>query len=658
MTETRQLVLRSVLALCVCGVALSPDRASGQDSVAATPGGNDALSAQGEQRVRYAIEMSPILSSWSLEWRVAPILKSSRSVDPLFNTNLAGAVAASSDLIQGVSVEPTEYATWEGPGFGVNDSENTSPQSVTRATFSWQFGAALNDFDLTGTNIISAIVRQRIGEPNRLFVERVVAASSRETPAGEETSTLSLGAIDASGATLIRGDAFNVDSGPLASLRLDNIIRVDAAARDESIVNTFTAVLGTNVASDEDATKFCLSKQSITLNTPAVQPASTTADGEPNMLTLAFDGTFRGGAQTATTAHLNTGVSASRGNCSYSTLTPVAGAGGTAACLGVTNSSGSTQPDALNAWGLSQSAAVSSQPISATLPATVSEGDFVANESVFHQWRSQISFRGGNGPVGIGQTPAGDPLLAGAALSDSGDEFIALADFTGGSPIWTAVAFPDKPVLDGPAGAQIGRLVRGETLTPPLPTSLSAPAVDRFGNVYFVSAWKPNLGPAGTGLFRAVRTPTGYDLELLLRSGQIVIGASSQTPYEIVRLIVADSDSAASGGFWSGSLLQTPVANDPGSMSPLAVGGLLVNAVIRYDNAAQEEIYDATLFVQGRLGGLGGADIDGDGVVGPSDLALLLGRWDSDDPSTDLNGDGVVGAADLAMLLGAWGPVN
>jgi len=50
------------------------------------------------------------------------------------------------------------------------------------------------------------------------------------------------------------------------------------------------------------------------------------------------------------------------------------------------------------------------------------------------------------------------------------------------------------------------------------------------------------------------------------------------------------------------------------------------------------------------------ADIDGDGAVGASDLATLLGAWGTADPIADLDGDGVVGAADLSVLLGAWGP--
>lgn len=49
-------------------------------------------------------------------------------------------------------------------------------------------------------------------------------------------------------------------------------------------------------------------------------------------------------------------------------------------------------------------------------------------------------------------------------------------------------------------------------------------------------------------------------------------------------------------------------------------------------------------------------DLNGDGTVNASDLALLLGAWGSNPGHVaDLNGDGVVNASDLALLLGNWG---
>jgi hypothetical protein len=51
------------------------------------------------------------------------------------------------------------------------------------------------------------------------------------------------------------------------------------------------------------------------------------------------------------------------------------------------------------------------------------------------------------------------------------------------------------------------------------------------------------------------------------------------------------------------------------------------------------------------------ADFDGDGNVGASDLAMLLGSWGpcAGCPA-DFDDDGDVDAADLATLLGNWGP--
>ncbi len=54
------------------------------------------------------------------------------------------------------------------------------------------------------------------------------------------------------------------------------------------------------------------------------------------------------------------------------------------------------------------------------------------------------------------------------------------------------------------------------------------------------------------------------------------------------------------------------------------------------------------------------ADLDGNGSVGPGDLAIVLASWSvgggCSDCSGDLDGDGVVGAGDLTALLAAWGP--
>lgn len=48
------------------------------------------------------------------------------------------------------------------------------------------------------------------------------------------------------------------------------------------------------------------------------------------------------------------------------------------------------------------------------------------------------------------------------------------------------------------------------------------------------------------------------------------------------------------------------------------------------------------------------ADLNDDGVVDGSDLAVILGGWGT--PSGDLNDDGTTDGSDLAIVLGSWGP--
>ncbi len=50
------------------------------------------------------------------------------------------------------------------------------------------------------------------------------------------------------------------------------------------------------------------------------------------------------------------------------------------------------------------------------------------------------------------------------------------------------------------------------------------------------------------------------------------------------------------------------------------------------------------------------ADLNGDGLINSTDLAILLGSWGVGGGSADFNSDGVTNAADLALLLGSWGP--
>lgn len=66
-----------------------------------------------------------------------------------------------------------------------------------------------------------------------------------------------------------------------------------------------------------------------------------------------------------------------------------------------------------------------------------------------------------------------------------------------------------------------------------------------------------------------------------------------------------------------------------------------------------EASFDFTFLIESTCS----ADLDGDAVVGASDLAELLGSWgECAGCPADFDEDGVVGPTDLATLLGAWGP--
>lgn len=87
---------------------------------------------------------------------------------------------------------------------------------------------------------------------------------------------------------------------------------------------------------------------------------------------------------------------------------------------------------------------------------------------------------------------------------------------------------------------------------------------------------------------------------------------------------------------------------------PLAeqlVAGQAYRLVIGSFNAG--ETVSGSLVVSGPPQG-NPADLNHDGIVNASDLAILLGNWGGSGVG-DIDHDGIVGAQDLAALLGAWG---
>ncbi len=85
-------------------------------------------------------------------------------------------------------------------------------------------------------------------------------------------------------------------------------------------------------------------------------------------------------------------------------------------------------------------------------------------------------------------------------------------------------------------------------------------------------------------------------------------------------------------------------------------------------NPIEDDLYFYHCHPHGIMGMIGSiqvgtpckGDIDGDQIVGTTDLLAMLGAWgpcgDCDSCEVDLDDDCIVGTTDLLMLLGAWGP--
>jgi hypothetical protein len=126
----------------------------------------------------------------------------------------------------------------------------------------------------------------------------------------------------------------------------------------------------------------------------------------------------------------------------------------------------------------------------------------------------------------------------------------------------------------------------------------------------------------------------GPDLLFVQASGLVVCGGTIEaSPGRSYRPAVGDLWTAVRGG----------------EVAPAFGGGACGSGNFVYTNT------EAILVFSPSVGA--GPDIDGDGLVGPADLALLLGSWGSCSSSccpADLDLDGEVGPIDIAVLLGAW----
>jgi hypothetical protein len=156
--------------------------------------------------------------------------------------------------------------------------------------------------------------------------------------------------------------------------------------------------------------------------------------------------------------------------------------------------------------------------------------------------------------------------------------------------------------------APIGLLCLAGEATPGVTTgpSLSAPAMDSSGNIYFMSGVQ--LRDASTqghrntlALLKANynRTDNTYRLELIAELNTVLPGLNSGRNYQVQFFSVSDADSIDSGTIWSSSTVPQPLAGiDPAALpygSPLSLGALVFRARIVYDANTNGQYVDPTL---------------------------------------------------------------
>ncbi|MGP1345323.1 MAG: hypothetical protein ACTS3F_01465 [Phycisphaerales bacterium] len=621
----------------------------GQDSVASTPGASDALAAKtGPQRVRYVVDLVSLSSSWGNGWLLGPVMKAGADDDPMFGTQLLGSASASPDVLDGVSFGATDFAVWTAAGAGVNPAANTPAGAISINGYDRQFGVAFSDISLNETNAIGATVGFDAGDPSRVYVTRVVGMA--DALAGVPSlSTISLGAIDASGNLAVRFDNFNTVGAQ--QVNGENLALIDLEARNSSVNTAIGSVGLPNVVTDAGSTTIVQNAGSVITNVPTLVPESL---GGP--VVIGFDFASQASANGSPIAgHLAAGLAGHRGNPSFSGFDVSGGGSSVGLVASLARADGSSRTQSINLMRTSPDGQADSA-FFVTLPVGLSDGTETVNTdgaAEFHQYLSQVGFRGPNGLVGVGYDPsAGAPLVCATGVESGGMEFIAAATVGGGSA-WRLVAYPGKAILDGANGASVGSIVDAS------PATFSAPGADGLGNIYFVARQQDAGGAPANALIKAVRVGSGYQLERVLVEGQSFVGANSTRSYTVTGIRLGDSDSLASGGFHGGQVIpaQVPGRETGDAASPFAVGGLVVNATLEYDNGGIPEVYEAVLFVGPGEGGVTPVcpgDLNGDNLVDSDDLGILLGAFGTG-PGGDLDGNGETNSDDLGILLSAFG---
>ncbi len=249
-----------------------------------------------------------------------------------------------------------------------------------------------------------------------------------------------------------------------------------------------------------------------------------------------------------------------------------------------------------------------------------------------------------------------------------------------------------KPILNGPGGSVIGRMVPLFAVTggSPQGPSVSAPMIDSVGNVWFLAAcefFKTDkfgnpYSDYDTALLRAVYNEEvfSYELEMIFEVGNVYPGMNSGTNWQVRFIGIADSNSVSSGSAWSGNMLQMPHstvnADCLGSLQTRdarTLGGIVINATVVYDvdnngdfdpywaenPTGVDQRYGALLYVGALDVARPFGDLNQDNHVNLDDIFYVLAAFSNATgfPNADIapcGGDGRVNLLDILFELNAF----
>ena len=681
----------------MCGSAIAQDSVS--NNLGGLPG--DALDPWTDHAAAYVVDLAPIATSMGHTFGLAPLLKSTQ-IDPAFFNNLGSTATISTDVLNGVPFSRAEYMAWDFAGGGV-DGNNLPGTMVSpmgngsQFAIGWsEFGASVSGSSYNG--MIGAIVNFDPADANRLYVDRRMGAVNSSSGLVGDSSQLGGVSVDANGNLYYRGDNFN-STGP-DQIQGTNIFRTRLADRDTGAQN-FVSLGGTL-----DATDFILQNagtHSVPNNLPASIAGGNGVYGGPNFSSEYVYGASLG-ATNATTGHLDTSGGRTgdhRGNVG-STLGDPFGFGGVYT-YGVLAKDANNDTRAWNVWGVDATGAVVGNK-AWDVPPSVTDNDdgFTIDYSLFNSYEflnyiGSVPFRGGVGNVAVGQDINGNALFA-ATISENGfnDDFsnqiivgrynpdTGVTDFTFAGYIdifGLGTRDAGKPIFDD-QGNEVGQLVNLDAVTggTPLGPSLSAPAFDSAGNIWFIGAvelydrFQDGGSDFDGALLRAVLDPDtfSYRLELVLENGTRATGPNSGLEYSVDFLGTANGGGGANpGSLWSNNVSASSwngvsiAGTEPGD--EITNGGVIVNTSITYDidgdgifndptsgnfdpGAPADESYSVALYI-GYYQADCPADFNGDGDANFFDVSAFLGAFNAQDPAADVNNDGDINFFDVSMFL-------